>query len=65
MRKLESVEKHKQFVAELENACEGTAWEVWVRKFSDGDIDVCVSHTDETLRQQTHYNDEFNQVRNW
>lgn len=52
MRILESVEKHKQFVAELENACEGTAWEVWVRKYSDGDIDVCVSHTDETLRQQ-------------
>lgn len=52
MRMLESTEKHNQFVAELENACEGTAWEIWVRKYSDRDIDVCVTHTDETLRQQ-------------
>ena len=52
MRKLESVEKHNQFVAELKNACEGTAWEIWVRKYSDGDIDISVSHTNETLRQQ-------------
>ena len=48
MRKLENEQKHNQFV----NACEGTAWEVSVRKYSDGDIDICVSHTEETLRQQ-------------
>lgn len=52
MRKLESIEKHNQFVADLMNACEGTAWEIRVRKYSDGDIDICVAHTDETLRQQ-------------
>lgn len=52
MRRLESVEKHNQFVADLMNACEGTAWEVRVRKYSDGDIDISVSHTDETLSQQ-------------
>lgn len=52
MRKLESIEKHNQFVADLMNACEGTAWEVRVRKFSDGDIDICIAHTEETLRQQ-------------
>lgn len=52
MRRLESVERHNQFVADLMNACEGTAWEVRVRKYSDGDIDISVSHTDETLRQQ-------------
>lgn len=52
MRKLESNEKHNQFVNALTNACEGTAWEVNVRKYSDGDIDICVSHTEETRRQQ-------------
>lgn len=52
MRRLESVEKHNKFVADLMNACEGTAWEVRVRKYSDGDIDICVAQTEETLRQQ-------------
>ena len=52
MRKLENEQKHNQFVNALVNACEGTAWEVSVRKYSDGDIDICVSHTEETRKQQ-------------
>lgn len=52
MRKLENEQKHAQFVAALQNACEGTAWEARVHQYSDGDLYIAVAHTEETVRQQ-------------
>ena len=55
MRKLENAELHGSFVSEMQDACQGTAWEVTVSHWGNNEmIWIAISHTTETVNQRYH-----------
>ena len=55
MKKLATAELHDQFVSEMQDACQGTAWEVTISRWGCKDmIWIAISHTAETVKQRYH-----------